>query len=224
MWELDHKESWVLKNWCFCTVELEKTLESPLDCEDIKPVNPKGNQSWIFTGGTDAEAEAPIIWPPDGKSQFIGKEVDNGKVWRQEEKGTAEDEMAGWHHWLNGRVWASSGSGDGQGSLVCCSPWGRKDLDKTELLNNNNSHSYMTAEKAIALTIWTFVGKVISLLFNTLFHKFVIALRLAGLIFLQSKWLSRVFSNTTVQNHLFFDIEPSLWSNSHIHTWLLEKP
>ena len=97
VWELDHKESWVLKNWCFWIVVLNKTLESPLDCKEIKPVNPKGNQSWIFTGRTDAEAEAPVLWLPDMKKWFIGKDPDIGKNWRQEKKGTTEDEMVGWH-------------------------------------------------------------------------------------------------------------------------------
>ena len=102
MWELDHKEGWAPKNWCFWTVVLEKTLESPLNSKKIKPVNPKGNQSWIFIGRTDAEAEAPILWPPDVKSQFTGKDPDTGKDWRQDEKGTTEDEMVGSHHWLDG--------------------------------------------------------------------------------------------------------------------------
>ena len=102
MWELDYKESWVLKNWCVWTVVLEKTLESPLDCKEIKPVHPKGNQPWIFIGRTDAEAEVPILWPPDVKSQLIRKEPDVGKDWSQEEKGTTEDEMVGWHHWFTG--------------------------------------------------------------------------------------------------------------------------
>ena len=102
MWELNYKESWVPKNWCFWTVVLEKTLESPLDCKEIKPSNPKGNQSWIFIGRTDAEAKAPILWPHDAKSQLNGKDPNAGKDWRQEEKGTTEDEMFGWHHWLNG--------------------------------------------------------------------------------------------------------------------------
>ena len=102
MWELDQKEGWAPKNWCFWTVALEKIIESPLDCKKIKPVNPKGNQSWIFIEKTDAEADAPVFWPPDGKSQFIKKDPDAGKVWRQEEKGTAEDEMVGWHHQLIG--------------------------------------------------------------------------------------------------------------------------
>ena len=104
MWELDHKEDWAPKSWCCWTVVLEKTLESPLDCREIKPVSPKGNQSWIFTGRTHAEAEAPILWPPDMKSQLIRK--DRGKAWRQEEKVMTEDEMVGWHHWV--WVWASS--------------------------------------------------------------------------------------------------------------------
>ena len=102
MWELDHKESWVLKNWCFWTVVLEKTLESPLDCKEIQPVNSKDNQSWIFIGRTDAEAETPILWPPDVKNWLILKDPDAGKDWRQEEKGMTEDEVVGWHYWLNG--------------------------------------------------------------------------------------------------------------------------
>ena len=102
MWELDCEESWVLKNWCFWTVVLEKTLESPLDCKEIQPVHPKGDQSWVFIGGTDAEAETPIFWPPHAKNWLIGKDPDAGKDWGQEEKGTTEDEMVGWHYWLNG--------------------------------------------------------------------------------------------------------------------------
>ena len=102
MWELDYKESWTPKNWCFWTVVLEKTLESPLDCKDTKPVHPKGNQSWIFIGRTDAEAETPILWPPDAKNWLIGKDPDAGKDWKWEEKGTTEDEMVGWHHQLAG--------------------------------------------------------------------------------------------------------------------------
>ena len=102
MWELDSKESWVPRNWCFWTVVLEKILESPLDCKEIQPVHPKVNQSWIFTRRTDAEAETPILWPPDVKKWLTGKDPDAGKDWRQEEKGTTEDEMVGWYHWLNG--------------------------------------------------------------------------------------------------------------------------
>ena len=102
MWELDYKESWVPKNWSFWTVVLKKTLKSPLDCKEIQPVHAKGNQSWIFIGRTDAEAELPTLWPPDVKNWLTGKDPDAGKDWRQEEKGTTEDEMVGWHHWLNG--------------------------------------------------------------------------------------------------------------------------
>jgi len=136
IWELDYKESWALKNWCFWTLMLEKTLESPLDCKAIQPVHPKGDQSWIFIGRTDAEAETPILWLPDAKSWVIGKDPDAGKDWRQEEKGMTEDEMVGWHHWLNGHEfeWALV-VGDGQGSLSCCSPWGCKELNMTEWLN-----------------------------------------------------------------------------------------
>ena len=109
MWQLDYKESWVPKNWCFWAVVLEKTLESPLDCKEIQPVHSKGNQSWIFIGKTDAEAEAPILWPPDRKNWLIGKDPDAGKDWRQEEKGTTEDEMVGWPTWWTW-AWVSSGN------------------------------------------------------------------------------------------------------------------
>ena len=133
MWELDHKESWAPKNWCFWTVVLEKALESPLDNKEIQPIHPKGNQSWIFIGRTDAEAEALIIWSPDVKNWLIGKDPDAGKDWRQEEKGTTEDEMVGWHHWLNGHE--SPAVGDGQGRLACSSPWGHKESGMTEWAN-----------------------------------------------------------------------------------------
>ena len=123
-------------NWYFWTVVLEKTLESPLDCKKIKPVNPKGNQSWIFTGRTDVEAETPILWPPDVKSWLIGKDPDAGKDCGQEEKGTTEDEMVGWYHWLKVHEFGLIlGVGDGQGGLACCSPWGGKESDLTEQLN-----------------------------------------------------------------------------------------
>ena len=129
-WELDHKESWVPKNGCFWTVRLEKTLESPLDCKEIKPVNPKGNQFWIIIGRTDAEAEALILWPCDVKNWLIRKDPDAGEDWRQEEKGTTEDEMVGWHHRLNGHEFEQAlGVGEGQGSLTHCSPWGHKESD-----------------------------------------------------------------------------------------------
>ena len=136
MWELDHKESWAPKNWFFWTVVLEKTFESPLGHKEIKPVNSKGNQSWIFTGSTNAEVEAPILWPPDVKKRLIRKEPDVGKDWGWEEKEITEDELVGWHHLLDGHEFEQApGVGDGQGSLVCCSPWGCKESDMTERLN-----------------------------------------------------------------------------------------
>ena len=136
MWELDYKESWAPKNWCFWTVMLEKTLESPLNSKEIQPVHPKGNQSWLFTGRTDAEAETPILWPPDEKSWLVWKDPDAGKDWRQEEKGTTEDEMVGWHHRLDGHEFEQApGVGDGQRGLVCCSPWSHKESDMTEQLS-----------------------------------------------------------------------------------------
>ena len=110
MWELDCEESWVLKNWCFWTVVLEKILESPLDCKEIQPVRSKGNQSWVFIGRTDAETETPIFWPPHVKSWLIGKDSDAGRDWGQEEKGTTEDEMTEWHHQLDAREWVNSQS------------------------------------------------------------------------------------------------------------------
>ena len=136
MWELDYKESWVLRNWCFWTVVLEKSLESPLDCKEIQPVHPKGDQCWVFIGRTDAEAETPVLWPPHGKNWLIGEDPDAGQDWRQEEKGMTEDEMFGWHHVLDGHEFEQAFRvGDGQGSLACCSPWDHKELDMTEWLN-----------------------------------------------------------------------------------------
>ena len=136
MWELNlsHKESWAPKNWYFWTVVLEKSLESPLGCKEIQPVNHKGIQSWIFIGRTDDEAEAPILWPPDAKKWLLRKDFDAGKDWRQEEKGTTEDKMFGWHHRLNGHVFEQAlGVGDGQGSH-CAAFHGVTELDTTELL------------------------------------------------------------------------------------------
>ena len=127
MWELYCEEGWVPKNWCFWTVVLKKTLVSPLDCKEIQQVHPKGNQSWVFIGRTDAEAETPVLWPPHVKCWLIGKDPDAGRDWGQEEKGTTEDEMAGWHHRLDGREFEwTPAVGDGQGGLACCNSWGRK--------------------------------------------------------------------------------------------------
>ena len=145
MWELDHEEGWAPKNWCFWTVVLEKTLESPLDCKETKPVNPKGNQSWIFIGRTDAEAEAPILWPPDAKIQLIGKDPDSEKDWRQEENGVTEDKVADWHHWLNGHEFEQAlGDGEGQGGLACCSPWGHKELAGTHEIIRKKQDTVVT--------------------------------------------------------------------------------
>jgi len=136
MWKLDYKEIWAQKNWCFWTVVLEKTLESPLDCKEIQPVHSEGDQSWVFFGRTDVEAETPILWPPDAKSWLIWKGPDAGKDWGQEKKGTTEDEMVGWHHWHNGHGFGwTPGVGDGQGGLACCGSWGCKESDTTEWPN-----------------------------------------------------------------------------------------
>ena len=147
MWKLEYKESWTLKNWCFWTVVMEKTLESPLNTKKIHSVHPKENQSWIFIGRTDAEAETPILWWPDAKKWLIWKALDAGKDWGQEEKGMTEDEMVGWHRWLDGHEfeWAPA-DGDGQGSLACCSPAGCKELDVssdwTELIYKKEGNLY----------------------------------------------------------------------------------
>ena len=136
MWELEYKESWALKNWCFWTVVLDKTLESPLSCKEIQRIHPEGNQSWIFIGRTDAEAKIPILWPPDVKNWLFWKDHDAGKDWRHADKGITKDEMVGWHHWLDGQEFEQApGAGNGHRSLACCSPWGRKESDKTEGLN-----------------------------------------------------------------------------------------
>ena len=138
MWELDYKESWVPKNWYFWTVVLEKTLESPLHCKEIQPVHPKGDQSWVFIGRTDAEAETPILWLPDVKSWLIGKDPDAGKIEgrrRRDDRGWMTE--VGWHHWLDGHEFGwTLGVGDGQGGLVCCGSWGSKESDMTEWLNS----------------------------------------------------------------------------------------
>jgi len=135
MWELDCEEGWVPKNYCFWTVVLEKTLESPLDYKEIQPIHSKGDQPWNFFGRNDAKAETSVLWPPDVKSWLIGKDSDAGRHWGQEEKGMTEDEIAGWHHWLDGHEsqW-TLGVRDGQGGLACCNSWGRKESDTTERL------------------------------------------------------------------------------------------
>ena len=149
MRELDCEESWVLKNWCFWTVVLEKILESPLDCKEIQPVHSEGDQSWVFIGRTNSKAETPVLWPPHAKSWLIGKDPNAGRDWGQEEKGMTEDEIVGWHHWLDAHefVW-TPGVGDGQGGPVCCNSWGRKESDTTERLNwTEVSHSFSSKEQ-----------------------------------------------------------------------------
>ena len=136
MWELDYKENWAPKNWCFWAVVFEKTLESPLDCKEIQPVHPNGDRSWVFIGKTDVETETLILWPPDAKSWLIWKDPDAGNDGGQEEKGMTEDEMVGWHHWLSGHEFGwTPGVSDGQGVLVCCCPWGPKESATTDRLN-----------------------------------------------------------------------------------------
>ena len=139
---MDYKKRRAPKNWRFWTVELEKTLEHPLGCKEIQPVKPKGNQSWIFFGRSNAEAETLVLWPPVVKNRLIGKDPDAGKDWRREEKGTTENEMVGLHHWLDGHEFEwTPGVGDGQGGLACCSLWGHKESDTTEQLNWTESKS-----------------------------------------------------------------------------------
>ena len=140
MWELDYKEGWAPKNWCFWAVVLEKTLESPVDFKEIQPVHPKGDKSLVFFGRTDAEAETPILWPAGVKNWLIWEDPEAGKDWTRNEKGSTKDEMVRWHHWLNGHEFESTqGVDDGQGGLACCSPWGHRvrhgwatELDWTE--------------------------------------------------------------------------------------------
>ena len=140
MWELDCEEGWVLKNWCFWTVVLEKTLVSPLDCQEIQSVHPRGDQSWVFIARTDADAETPILWPPYAKSWLIGKDPDAGRDWGQEEKGMTEDEMTGWHHRLDGHEFGwTLGVDDRQGGLACWDSWGHKESDTIEWLNWTDS-------------------------------------------------------------------------------------
>ena len=159
MWELDHIEGWALQNWCFWTVVLEKTPESPLDCKEIQPVHPKGNQSWIFIGRTDADAETPILWPPDANNWLIRKDLDVGKYWMQEKKGRTEGEMVGWHHHLIGyEVEQVPGDGEGLGSLLCCKSMGsqrvRHDWATEKLLNVKIEDSDSQTQNKLVVTSW----------------------------------------------------------------------
>ena len=165
MWELDFEESWARKNWCFWTVVLEKTLDNPLNCKEIQPVHSEGDQSWVFIRRTDAKAETPTLWPPHVKNWLIWKVPDAGKDWRQEEKGTTEDEMVGWHHRLNGHGFGwTLGVGDGQGGLACCDSWGHKKSDTTEQLNwtePNHSCVRTVGLKGIFFCVQMFVSMLI---------------------------------------------------------------
>ena len=165
MWELDCEESWVLKNWFFWTVVLEKTLESPLDYKEVQPVHSKGDRSWVFIGSTDVEAETPILWPPDAKSWLIWEDPDARKDWGQEEKGMTEDEMVGWHNWLDGHGFGwTLGVGDGQGGLACCMGSQRvghdwaTELNWTEVLDMEKLYKYS----------WALFWDTIKLLWNNL--------------------------------------------------------
>jgi len=159
MWELDCEEGWAPKNWCFWTVVLEKTLESPLDCKEIQPVHSEGDQPWDFFGRNDAKAETPVLWPPHVKSWLIGKDSDAGRDWGQEEKGTTDDEMAEWHHWLDRHKseW-TPGVCDGQEGLAYCDSWGHKESDTTKRLNWTESSSgllYFLQFKSKSITLVT---------------------------------------------------------------------
>ena len=177
MWELDHQESWALKNWCFWTVMLEKTLESPLDSKDIKPVSPKGNQSWLFIGRTDTEAKTPKLWPSDAKNWLIGKDPVAWKDWKQVEKGTTEDEMVGWYHQLNGHEFEQAlGDGEIQGSLECCTPRIHSESDMTEQVNNNKNPNPVKIDSTInrvfvCLFLYLFLSKL-----------YTVSLLIAGLL------------------------------------------
>ena len=178
MWELDCEEGWAPKNWCFWTVVLEKTLESPLDCKEIQPVHSEGGQPWDFFGRTDAKAETPVLWPPHVKSWLIGKNSDAGRDWGQEEKGTIEDEMAGWHHRLDGREFEwTPGVGDGQGGLACCDSWGRKESDTTERLNWTELNWTLLFVLAHLISLQVLLHKTALLpsLTSIFYHNFAIA-------------------------------------------------
>ena len=200
MWELDCEEGWALKNWCFWTVVLEKTLESPLDCKEIQPVQSEGDQPWDFFGGNDAKAEAPVLWPPHAKSWLIGKDFDARRDWGQEEKGMTEDEMAGWHYWLDGceSEW-TLGVGDGQGGLVCCNSWGCKESDMTERLNWTDTSQNKVSDEFCSLSKPTWRSR-------THTHHLLKVFRLIsfpGLPPLQSHWPFCCFSKNTAISSSF---------------------
>ena len=249
MWELDNKEGWATKNWCFWVVVLEKTLESPLNCKEIKLVNLKGNQPPMFIGRTDAEAEAPIFWPSDTKTWLIGKDPDAGKDWRQKEKRAAEDKMVRWHHWVNGHQFSSIA----QSCLPLCDPmdcstpgfpvhhqlpeltqthvhWIRDSIQWSHPFSSPSPPTFNLSQHHGLFQWVSPLHQVVKVLEFQLQHQFfqwtprTDPLGWTGWISLQSKGHSRLFSNTTVQKHQFSGTQLSLKSNSHIHTWPVEKP
>ena len=205
MWELDYEESWALKNWCFWTVVLEKTLENPLDCKEIQPVHSDGDQPWDFFGRNDAKAETPALGPPHVKSWLIGKDSDAGRDWGQEEKGTTEDEMAGWHHRLDRHEseW-TPGVGDGQGGLACCDSWGRKELVTTKWLNWTDGCIcicvYSVTLFIVVINLCLYVGL---LQFCGVFLFFFFSLSLIILIFLNLLYFFYVYSFVCLSYYSF---------------------
>ena len=216
MWVLDDKEGWVSKNWCFQTVVLDKTLDSPLDYKEITPVNLKGNQTWIFIERTDFEAEAPILWPPDAKRQLTGKDSNAGNNWGQEEKRTAEHEVVGWHHWPSGHEFEQTlGDGEEQGSLACSSSWDCKESDRTEQLNNNkNSFNYI-------FDLYIFFKILFYYFFNFYFNWRLITLQYCGCFCHTSTWINQgcaCVSHSWDPSHL--PQHPSLWVVPDHQLWL----
>ena len=222
MWELAYKEGWAPKNWCFQTVVLEKTLESPLDCKEIKPVNPKGNQPWIFSGKT--YAEAPLLWPPEAKSRLTGS------LWCWKRLKAGEGDNSGWDGWMASPtqwtwVWVNLEISDAQGGLVCCIPWGhRVGHDWSNLaaaaavmmLEVQHLNAFGKGQRGSWSNIFT--GSLLLMNIQGWFP-----FGLTDLIFLLSKEFSKTSSNTTVWKHQFFGTQSFLWSNSHSPTWLLKN-
>ena len=209
MWELDCKQSWAPKNWHFWSVVLEKTLESPLDCKAIQPVHPKGDHSWVFIGRADVEAETPIFWPPDMKSWLIWKDPDAGKDWGQEEKGTIEDKMFGWHHQFNGHKFGwTPGIGDGQGGLACCCSWGCKESDMTWRLNWTEDNQ-LTGGNVMQGEMWKLNRFLLmkSVIFWLLSSKIIIGIRII--------LIRRIIKNQIL--HVFMDIS-AIWHQASLHT------
>ena len=217
MWELDYKESWAPKNWCFWTVVLEKTLESPSDCKEIKPVHPKGNQSWIFTGKTDAKLKLQYFGHLMRRTDSFGKDPDAEKDWRQEEKGTTEGELVGRHHHLP--KFTQTHAHRVGNAIQSSHPLSSPSLPAFNLSQNQVLSQWINTSHQLP--------KVLELQLEYQSFKWIFridfSLGLTSLISLMSKGLSSTFSSTTVQKHIFFSAQPSLWSNSYIPTLLREK-